>query len=103
MMNVMRLRVTIPLLLYHVALARQMRCRSRRDVLSHLEALLDLCNWHLTGRCTSITLVLRDEILENANIISSVVIRGVCCLGAQDRMNHKLVTMKLSVLLSCRV
>ena len=92
------------LLLNHHSLLRHVRGRGRRDVLGHFQALLGFTQHILLliwcrGVCT-ITLVLRNEVFEDADVVAARRIRGVGGrLGTQDRMDHKLVTMELSVLL----
>lgn len=79
-----------------------MRGRSRRHVLGHFKTLLCLTKTLGGGWLGSrVTLVLGNEVLENADIIPSITLvrRIVGSLRAQDRMHHELVAMKLSVLL----
>ena len=79
-----------------------MRGRSRWHVLGHFKTLLSLTKT-LGGDClgSRVALVLGNEVLEDTDIIASITLVGriVGSLRAQDRMNHKLMAMQLSVLL----
>jgi hypothetical protein len=106
MMNMMMIDNTrgislllVLLLLDHNTFRRHVRCRCRGHILSHLQSLL--CFICACRRLCSVTLILWNEVLENANVISATtwISRIVCSFGTQYWMNHKLVTMKLSMLL----
>lgn len=94
------------LLSYHHSLMWKMRGWSRRDILSHFQCLLASFPRHpligVPNWITSITLVLWYEILEYAYVIATAaaLIRYIICsLSAENWVNHKMVAVKLSVLL----
>jgi hypothetical protein len=81
------------LLLNHDAFRRHVRGWCRRHVLGHLQSLL--CLTCTSWRLSSITLVLWNEVLENAYVISTStrIRRVVCSFGTQNWVHHKVVTM----------
>lgn len=96
------------LLSYHHALIWQVRGGCRWDVLGHFQCMLASFPRHPLIRVpnwiTSITLILRYEILEYAYVISTATPLIWCIissLSAEDGVNHKMVPVKLSVLLLC--
>jgi hypothetical protein len=96
------------LLSYHHALMWKVWCWCWRDILSHFQTLFASLPRHSLIRIpnwiTSITLVLRYEILEYANVISTAAALIRCIissLSAKDGVDHELMPMKLCVLLLC--